>query len=73
MTATTDEMRAWEARAARDTGVLLHSYLLTHPRPPGDSVLGDHLATSAEILTDVGSRVLAETARRPLELVKDGA
>jgi hypothetical protein len=49
----TDESRAWDARAELDIGVLIHSYLVTHPAPAGSEV-ALALQACADGLQDAG-------------------
>jgi hypothetical protein len=57
-TAIADAQRAeWEARAQADIGVLIRSYLLTHPAPVRSEV-ADVLDDSAARLISAGSMLL---------------
>jgi hypothetical protein len=55
-TATTQvsaEQETWEARTEADIGMLIHSYLLTHPAP-GRSEVADNLEDAAARLVNAG-------------------
>jgi hypothetical protein len=47
------EQEAWEARTEADIGMLIHSYLVTHPAPQPSELVED-LEGSAEMLLDAG-------------------
>jgi hypothetical protein len=66
------EQTEWEARAQADIGVLIHSYLLTHPAPCR-SVVADALDDSAAMLMDAGLRWLNHLGQPRLRLTGGSA
>jgi hypothetical protein len=66
------EIVEWEARAELEVGVLIHSYLLTHPAP-GESEMAARLQSIAEDLQTSGRMRVSRWHRRPLVAIKGGA
>jgi hypothetical protein len=68
----TDQAAEWDARASRDLGILIASYLLQHPAPE-DSQTANALAKAAHDLQAAGQFGLAELRVRPLVCIEGGA